>query len=257
MVNYDLSFSVSEISKILETDRKLIKTWAHIFRDYLSSSANPEKGLIRKFNLSDIRVLSYVVLYWESEPDLESIKIGLNENSQYEIEIIDNLIIQITPLFITPPENIEANWNGLIYNGLSEFGDTFFLANSYKLAGDRLLEIAIKNEETSDLFFPAIYNYRHATELYIKSIIGKYKQSHDLIYLLDKLKLYLRKKFDSEIPQWFENIILVFNDFDPNGTTFRYGGNSNKDEVFLDFTQVKTLMEWLSKSFENIKSKNI
>lgn len=253
-LNYSMKFSVGEIARILQVEKELVKTWSYKFFEYLSSAANPSKGMLRIFELDDLRVLAYVLMYWEDDPDIESIKSGLNSNEHYEIDLIDNLISQITPLFIKPPENIDETWkHGIIFSGLAEVADMFELAKSYKLAGDRLIDIALENEEGQELFYPAIYNYRHATELYIKSIIGKYKRSHNLLYLYDRLKEKVKTGFNESIPEWFENVIIAFNDFDPEGTFFRYGGNLGMDEMFADFNQLKVLMNRIANSFKNIR----
>ena len=36
-------------------------------------------------------------------------------------------------------------------------------------------------------------------------------------------------------------------------TTFRYGGDTNSGEVFIDFIQMKTVMGWMADSFQNIR----
>lgn len=141
----------------------------------------------------------------------------------------------------------------MVFNGLSEYGDTFHLANSYKIAGDTLVNAALKNEEVWELFCPTVYNYRHAIELYMKAIIGRYKKGHDLIYLLNRLKDILKNEFNSPVPEWFENLTIAFNDFDPRGVTFRYGGYLEKHEAFVDFAHLKTLMSWVTESFDNIR----
>jgi hypothetical protein len=257
MVNYKMKFSVSDAAQILKVDKKTIKEWAYVFNEYMSPSASPATGIQKEFLVEDIHVLAYVSLYWEDQPDLEHIKYGLNSNSHYDNILIENLIIEITPLFIEPPKNIDETWShGIVFSGISQYGDTYMLAKSYKLAGDRLVEIALKNEETLDLYAPAIFNYRHAVELYLKSYISNYKQSHDLLYLFSEFDKKLKLKFNAEIPKWFENIILVFNDFDPGGTTFRYGNGLEKDEVFVDFIQLKNLMNWFALSFESINKAN-
>lgn len=249
-----MQFTVADVARILSVEKNLIKTWAFKFSDYLSSKANPSKGISRKFKLEDIRVLAYIFTNWEDDPDIESIKIGLNTNSHYEHDLINNLIIEITPLFIEPPDEIDETWkHGVLFGGLSESGDIFYLANSYKRAGDRLIDIALKNEEAWDLFCPVVYNYRHAIELYLKAVLGTYKRNHDLLYLFDRFEKLLKIKFDAKIPIWFKNVLIAFNDFDPEGTAFRYGGNSAKEETFIDFIQLKTLMNWTSESFINIR----
>jgi len=252
MVNYSGTFTVGEAASILKVGKDLIKKWAYTFSDYLTSGANPPKHSQRRFEISDIRVLAYILLYWEETPEIECIKIGLNTNSQYEYQSISDLIVSITPIFIEPPENIDETWtHGAIYGGFAEFADTINLANSYKLAGDRLVTIALQNDESRDLMCPIVYTYRHATELYLKSIVFRYQQSHDLVYLFERFKEIV-KTFDAAPPEWFKNIITVFNDFDPFSTSFRYGGRSGKDEVFIDYNHLKLIMDWFADSCRNI-----
>lgn len=249
-----MKFTVAELAHLLKIEKDLIKTWSYKFSSYLSPKANPGKGNSREFNVDDIRVFAFILMYWEDEPDIEYIKICLNSNSHYDHEMIDNLLTEITPAFIESPNNMDESWkHGVLFNGLAEFSDTFYLANSYKLAGDRLIEIALKNEEAWELFCPAVYNYRHATELYMKAITGYNKKSHDLISLFNKLQELLKSEFNTKIPYWFNNLISTFNNFDPGGTTFRYGKTLDTDEIFIDLVQLKTLMEWVEQSFKNIR----
>lgn len=254
MNNYNyLIFTVSDVARILKVEKDTIKTWAFKFREYLSSNANPAKGVSREFQLEDIRIMAYVYTLWEDEPDIDCIKIGLNRRDQYENPDIDNVITSLIPLFIEPPENIDESWkHGVIIARLASLGDMLMFARSFKLAGDRLVEIALKNEEAWDLHNPALFNYRHSIELYLKIITNSYEHKHNLLPLYDKLKKLLKEKFNSNPPIWFENIILKFNDYDPGGTAFRYGGKRYTDEVFIDFIQMKKLMGWLTESFQNI-----
>ncbi len=249
-----MKYTVADAANNLKVEKDLIKTWAFKFSDYLSPSANPPKGEQREFELEDIRIMAFILLHWEKNPDIECIKMGLDANSHQDNFLIDDFVIQITPLFIDPPENIDETWrHGIVFGGLSQIGDAYFLAKSYKLAGDRLMEAALQKDEQWELFCPAIYNYRHATELYLKVTTNNFKQSHDLIYLYSELKKLLRDKFNSIPPEWFDKLIDAFNDFDPNGTTFRYGSKVSRDEVWVDYNHVKTLMGWLDESFDNIR----
>lgn len=247
-------FNLSYVAKLFKVDTSTVKTWAKIFPEYLSSDANPIKGDQRYFEVDDIRVMAHVYYYWEDNPDLENIKMGLNSNNHYDNDLINDLILKLSPFVFDYHDKIDESWrHGILFSGLSEFSDTFYLANSYKLAGDRLVDIALKNEESWDLFCPAIYNYRHATELYLKAVFGSAKQTHNLKVLFEKFEESIKEKYDHDCPDWFKNIILTFDTFDPSGTTFRYGGNTNSDEVFIDFIQMKTLMGWMAESFQNIR----
>lgn len=254
MVNYSLEFSVAEVVQFLRIEREIVIKWGRLFTDYLSRGANPAEGQSRKFTLNDVRVMSYVSMHWEDDPDIEYIKIGLNSGNHYDNELIDDLITEITPLFIDPPIEINENWtHGVLLTGLSEYADILYLANSYKLAGDRLIEMALENDEAWDLFCPAIYSYRHATELYLKSIILNHKKNHDLLSLYESFKLIMKTKFDSNPPKWFENVVMAFNDFDGGGTMFRYGGEIKRHEAFVDFRQFKILMQRFGRSCQNIR----
>ena len=254
MVNYAMKFSVADAARIFEVDKKVIKDWAYFFSDYLSKNAVPPKGTEREFNTEDIRVFAYIMTLWEKKPDIKNIKMGLDSNSHFEDETIDNLLIEIMPFFIEPPENLDESWkHGVLFGGLAELGDTFYLANSYKLAGDKLIEFALSEEQPWNLFCPAIYNYRHATELYMKAIIGNSIRTHDLLILFNKLQELLKTEFNASTQEWFKNIIVTFNDFDPGGTTFRYGDDIIKDETFVDFRQLKTLVNWMAQAFKRIR----
>lgn len=252
MPNYEMQFGVSEVARLFDVSRDLIKKWSYLFHDYLKPPANPPKGTPRKFCVQDLRVLAYVSMYWEDDPDLESIRCGLNSEDYFE-DIYNDFISELTPLFVGPPEDLNEDWrHGTLIGGMAELSDTFALADSYKLAGDMLVDAALSNDEACDLVCPVIYNYRHATELYLKANFVHRKENHDLIWLLREFKQMMKSEFDSTLPKWFENIILAFNDFDPGGTTFRYGGFT-PGEVWVDLVHVKKLMGRLAQSFQNIR----
>lgn len=186
MINCEVKFGVAEVANIFKVHRDVVKAWGYHFSEYLDKKANPGKGITREFTLKDVRILAYVFSYWEDDPDIDYIKIGLNQGGHWD-ERFNNLVAEVTPLFHDLPEDFEPGQKrGVLFGGVAENGDMFELANSYKLAGDRLIEIALANEEEFDLFCPAINNYRHATELYLKESFGIAKQSHKLLPLLEK-----------------------------------------------------------------------
>lgn len=257
MVNYSMEYGVSLVASILKVEKDLIKKWAYLFSEYLTPGANPGKGMPRNFSRNDINVFASILLSWEDDPDIEAIKYGLNTNDYTEYPF-DELLIQITPLFQDPPDNVEEyRHKGVLFGGMSEYSDLFILAKSYKSAGDRLVDIALADEECHDLICPIIYNYRHSAELFLKATLGNSEKIHDLLSLLEKFKRYIKDEFDASAPAWFENILLTFNDFDPYGTTFRYGGKLNRDEIYIDLAHVKTLMNWLAESFQKINDRKM
>src|SRR5690606_30261201 len=116
------------------------------------------------------------------------------------------------------------------------------------------------NKIAYDVLAPIVYNYRHATELYLKAIVykeNKKKISHDLNSLLMGLKTLLKHKFSTETPSWFDKLVLAFHNFDPGGTSFRYEGAdpfSKGGELWVDIKHLKKQMDWLAESFRKIKA---
>lgn len=252
MNHFEMKFGVSEAARLLETERDRIKRWAYLFPEYLSPQANPSKGNPRQFSEMDLRKIAYISMYWEDEPDIESIKIGLNNEDYYE-DIYDDFISKIIPLFRDLPEELNADWrHGAIVGGMTKNEDLFSLADSYKMAGDILVDAALSNDEVLDLICPIIYNYRHATELYLKAFISEHKKDHKLQWLLNEFRQLLKIEFKSDLPEWFEGIILSFNDFDPNGTNFRYGGFC-PGEAWVDVEHMKKIIGWMANSFQKIR----
>ena len=251
-LNYSLFYGVSELSQILNVDRDTIKKWAYLFANYLSDGANPTKGSMRQFSFDDVRVFTYINWYWEDEPDVESIKIGLNRLEHHDLPY-GEVEASARPIFREVEESsIERGSAGL--GGMFDSVDKFTLAGLYRFAGDLLVDSAIKNNEESELLYPIIFTYRHAIELYLKAIIGREEITHDLIELNKKFKEILKSNFNTTPPRWFDNVIIALNDFDPRGVVFRYGEQTYKDEMIVDLSYLRMMMEWISESFLLIKN---
>jgi hypothetical protein len=253
MVNYELKYGVSEVAKILEIGKQEIKDMAYHFKEYLNPNANPEKGIEREFTVEDICTLGYIYMYWEGNPDFENIRYGLNSNDQFEYPYSE-LATQAKPIFREFSDELLGGKVWMI-GGMAEHSDLLTLAKSYKKAGDLLIDIGIDDYTIREIIYPVIFNYRHATELYLKSLIQKEKETHDLLKLYKIVKDILVKEIGVKPPNWFENIILAFNDFDPFGVTFRYAVPIGKDEIFIDLVHIKKLMNWFDESIERIGKK--
>lgn len=252
MRNYDLNFGVSDVSKIFQIDKETIKKCSYHFKEYLSKNANPEKGQERTFNVSDICTLNYILYYWENNPDFEYIKHGLNAKEQFD-EPFSNVVTEIVPIFREFNDN-DVDTNIWLVGG--EFDDIklFELGEAYKIAGDKLSELAQKEDQAYVVnIYPIIYNYRHATELLIKSVLQNHEETHDLLKLYEKFKKYLADRFNYTPTIWIENTIGAFNDFDPYGTTFRYGVKINNDEMVVDFNHIKRVMDLFCQLIAAIK----
>src|SRR4051794_31259545 len=115
-----MTIGVSEIARILDVDRELIKTWAYYFHDYLSAGANPQKGTTRVFTPDDLPLLAYVMSLWDEQSDtkkeaadeektdsedrtvFEEIKCGLNLGYHLN-EPYSNLRSLVVSVFQEPP----------------------------------------------------------------------------------------------------------------------------------------------------------
>lgn len=246
-----MKLGVSEIAQIFEVEKAVVKLWARDFAEYLNPEANPKNGNPREFLPDDLRVLAFISLYWEDEPDYQNIWAGLNTNCHFE-QPFNDLVTENKSFFQDLPENLDEDWrHGTVLGGMSEIGDTYSLAKSYKLAGDILVEAALASDDVRSLICPIIYNYRHATELYLKAIIPNHKKDHDLNRLLKAFDSMAKSKFKQSLPKWFENIVGTFNDFDPKSTTFRYG-NAIGDERWIDIAHIKIKMDWFAEAFQRI-----
>lgn len=139
-----------------------------------------------------------------------------------------------------------------------EFDDIklFDLGEAYKIAGDKLAELALKEEQPYVVsIYPIIYNYRHSTELLIKSVLQSHQKIHDLSKLYKKLAEYLLGEFNFTPPIWIDNIIGAFNDFDSSDTIFRYGVKINNDEMVVDLNHISRLMNSFFQLISAIKKK--
>jgi len=258
-----MNLGVGEIARLLNVDRTLLKQWSFHFKEYLSSGANPQKGTSRQFTLLDLQVLMYVCEYWEEQPDIESLKIGLNCGNHLDLSIYKNMLTSWLPIFQQPHENLDETWQHVfLVGGMCEnLVDEFTLAESFKLAGDILVESALSNDEHCEILYPIMYNYRHSVELYLKAVLPEQKEKHHNLQILFKeLNEILKNKNVTVIPDWFKNLVYEFHDFDPNSTTFRFSESGvfskitgDKGEFMIDLQHIKKLMSWFSQSLQRIR----
>ncbi|MGD2088245.1 MAG: hypothetical protein PVH61_18855 [Candidatus Aminicenantes bacterium] len=249
----------AEAARKLGVNTELVKKWAYIFKEYLSESANPTKGISRQFSINDIIVLNYIGGHW-GDSDIEEIKQGLDEN-EHELEW--EFRVSITPIFQELPDNIDETWrHGVLLSCLSDkIFDRFTLANAYKWAGDTISETFLSDPEGYELIFPILYVYRHAIELYFKSVIPSPEKTHDLTKLFGEFHKYIEDNFKETAPRWFTEFVSEFINFDEkNATVFRYNDQGifnlktgDGGEFWVDVNVLKKKMNWLSDSFLKIR----
>ena len=233
--------TVSQTARVLETDIQQVKTWAWLFKDYLSTGANPAKGQVRTFTDEDVLVLLYVAFYWEDDPDVESIRAGLNTEDHFEERFLE-FLYQHTPILQEPPDGIDETWRSGIFLNAAGVDEFLGLARSYKQTAETLLESALKSGEPRDWGYPVLFAYRHTLELYLK-IIG---EIDDGIHSLRECVLRVEKRHGEKFPQQIKEWIMEFDSIDPIGTAFRYADDQKKTlrhaEYWIDFAQFKYAM---------------
>jgi hypothetical protein len=85
-----------------------------------------------------------------------------------------------------------------------------------------LVKECLDRGEAYELVYPIIFNYRHSLELYLKLATNASKKTHRLPELIVELEKYARGKYDGDLPVWFKDRVLEFDDFDAGATVFRY-----------------------------------
>lgn len=234
--------TAATVAKILDADPQQVKKWAFEFREYLSSAANPPKGKTRMFSDSDLLVLCYVSHYWEDEPDIESIKVGLNREEHFEKRFVDHLYLH-TPLIQEPPDGLNESWrHGILLVGGNRY-QFLELARNYRCVAESMLETAIKKDEVHQWAYPVLFAYRHTLELYLK-LIGEIREK---THSLKKCVELVEKRHSQRIPDFIRDWILELESIDPGGTAFRYADEdstlNHHYEQWFDFRHFQFAMK--------------
>jgi hypothetical protein len=234
--------NVSQTALILGVEGDQVKTWAWLFKEYLSPQANPVKGSPRSFTDSDVLALMHVAMHWEEQPDMENIKSGLNCEDHYDDDRYRDILYRHTPLLQEPPDDLNETWrHGIFLSGGGD-GIDLELARTYRQSAEALLDLALKSGEPRDWGYPVLFAYRHTLELYLK-VIG---QIGDFIHSLKDCILRVEERHGQRVPSPVREWITEFDNIDPAGTSFRYaddkGGTLKYAEFWVDFVQFKFAM---------------
>jgi hypothetical protein len=234
--------NVSQTALILGVEGDQVKTWAWLFKEYLSQQANPVKGSPRSFTDSDVLALMHVAMHWEEQPDMENIKSGLNCEDHYDDDRYREMLYQHTPLLQEPPDDLDETWrHGIFLNGGGD-GIDLELARNYRQSAEALLDLALKSGEPRDWGYPVLFAYRHTLELYLK-LIG---EIGDFMHSLKDCILRVEKRHGQRIPSPVREWIIELDNIDPGGTAFRYAddqaGTLKYADFWVDFVQLKFAM---------------
>lgn len=246
--------SIDELAHLIGAEPELIHKWLVLFEEYFSNSAvHPDEGESRIFSQDDVRRLLIIGCardWWDEEQDLDYSDVygQLNSPEEYDDRYIEAAYLR-APLFQPMPENPEEMATYTLVVGEDWTGsDLGTIAQSYKLAGDVLVESALETEEPWKLAYPILFNYRHALELSLKAIILPDKYNHDIASLIKQLEEKSGKTLSKEAKAIFDQFVEI----DRKSTAFRYGEKIPKDDTMINLYQLKYIMNYLSKGFAEI-----
>jgi hypothetical protein len=160
------------------------------------------------------------------------------------------------PLFQDPPDRIDEDWAGFVVGGMAVTNE-LRLAQSYKRAGDGLVEKALDDADLScEWAYPILYVYRHVIELYLKLIVRPKKLTHELGPLADQFVSRIQNELGQTIPASVKARILEFDDIDPTAEGFRFAKdrkglpNPRSGEWWVPIPHLRETMDWLVTGFE-------
>lgn len=241
------SYSYSEVKNILKLSKKDFSDYIYKFSDYFPETVVSLRMQDREYSIDDIFTLSYINYYWEADPDIESIKIGLNKNEHLEYPF-SNVYYELTPIIREDFDNILPDSSNYIFFNKAIYYDNFELAQEYIYAAKLLLSDATNSDKPYKKIFPILFNLRHGVELYLKALISKPKFN---IHNLEKI--YTRLKFETNLDfgRQFSNLIQILDQYDTKGTSFRYREhNTPYEEKFLDVKLTLELIDHFEKVIE-------
>ncbi len=237
--------TVSKVADLLGVDQDSVKRWSKEFAEYLSLTAQPANGKSRHFTEADLRVLAVIAYHLELGNAAVDVHFALNSGEQYTRRIVEMAEIH-TPLFQEPPEDMDETWrHGTLIGGMA-YRDLRQVARAYKLAADELLKQSTLKYEPHELDYPVLFLYRHTVEVYLKAALNTPPEHHDLSMLIQLLETESGKK----IAGWVKDRLWDFHKIDRMASLFRYADPPEKDELWINFNQLETVIDKIVKAIE-------
>ncbi len=143
------------------------------------------------------------------------------------------------------PDEIDETWtHGIIIGGMAQ-RDFHHAARAYKLAADELLKQALGRLEPHEVDYPILFLYRHCIELYLKTLLTKPPEHHDLGELIKLLE----QQYGGKLGGWVLDRLHDFHRIDVRSDLFRYP-QFVPGELWIDFHQLQEVMNRLIELFE-------
>jgi hypothetical protein len=262
---------VVHIFGIKEIDKRTIETWAYKFKEFISPP--PPKGQTRYFTQKDLMVFALIVEEYckNGEIDYENICLKLEQGEQYD-DRFTRIAYAYTPLFQDyPDEDISYHpayagfspIKSLDENKKVKISDSdkrelnLRIASGYKYAGDSLVHLAIETDYAYELIHPICFNYRHAIEVYLKTLLlPKSYDKHDFLRLVNACK----SKYKAEFAEWVVERLTEFDQIDPKADAFRYADSESllhAQEGVIDLRQLRSVVDSLCDGLNKLIHKHM
>lgn len=166
-------------------------------------------------------------------------------------------------IFTDPPDGLgeEEFYFGTFAPGMGSMVNVE-VARAFAEAADRLMEAAAAQQESWEAAYPILFCYRHALELYLKSLLPDRAQGHRLNDLVQSLKPYLESRYPVDQVVWLTERIAEFDRIDPKSTVFRYpdgpatsykNGEEPSPETWVDFRRLQRVTKRIFKALEWVR----
>lgn len=167
-------------------------------------------------------------------------------------EIQNSFLIDQTKVDI----HIEA-LNGACIGGFVDLQSLNYIAYSYLITGEKLIDFTNKNKDIAyEYAYPIIFIYRHALEIKLKTISVHYKKDHSFGKLLPDLLSLVGSFMSDELKKKLSQRINEFILLDNESTRFRYGSEP-KDEYLIDLDKMGKVVKEIFLIIDTIKAHQI
>jgi hypothetical protein len=170
----------------------------------------------------------------------------------------DNAFAQ--PVFRTDGfDEVDEETRGVAYiGGMAAAHDDAGIAGDYIRAADLLVEYALANDREHEIVLPALFLYRHALELRLKSLVRPAKLDHDLSVLVRELDARLLAGRGSGLPDHLVERVEELAKRDPRADAFRFTRTSKKggqtrhfpEEILVDLRHLRAVVTWIDQEIE-------
>lgn len=242
--------TIKDAATSLGVSVETVEAWIAEFPEYLSRATPGAPSQERQLSPNDLQVLALISCYWEEEPDIPHIQAMLNSGDQNENRYLE-FSQMAGPIFQEVPSQIDESWrHGAVIGGMAG-RDLPQIARAYKVAADELLKQALANRyEPHELDYPIFFMYRHCLELYIKAILWLLGRRPPKTHELEKLTRTLEEHLGKKISPWISKRLREFDLIDKKSDLFRYDELIANGELWVDFNQLKMVMDHLVAAFE-------